>query len=126
MGPNRNKAFMWKLCHGKLMTNVERKSRGMTADELCPRCHRCLETIMHMIRDCDDVKEFWSKLIDPDSWSSFFSLGLHSWLNWNLSSKAINPHNINWPMTFGIAVKDIWKDRNSLVFSQVSIMGSNL
>lgn len=125
-GPIRTKAFLWKLCHGKLMTNVARRRKGLTTDDTCPRCHSCPETIIHMIRDCEEVKEFLSNLIDPDNWSKFFRMGFHSWLDWNLSSKLIGTHHSTWPIVFGTAINDIWKKQNSLVFLQVSNMGRNL
>lgn len=125
-GPSRIKTTLWKICHTKLMTNVERKTRGMTADELCPRCCKHLETIMHMARDCEEVREFWSSLINPSSWSKFFSVGLHNWMDWDLSSNNIGTHHLDWPIVFGIAVHEVWKDKNSLVFARSSSMRNNL
>ncbi|GAU36816.1 hypothetical protein TSUD_219190 [Trifolium subterraneum] len=37
-GPNRIKAFLWKLSQGRLLTNEERRHRNMTNSDLCPRC----------------------------------------------------------------------------------------
>lgn len=65
-GPSRIKAFLWKLTHAKLMTNVERKKRNMTACDLCPRCNNT-ESIMHMIWDCQDIRDWWSNIISPES-----------------------------------------------------------
>lgn len=102
------------------MTNAERKNRGMTADDLCLRCHRCPETIMHLLKDCEEVKDFWPSLINLDQWSSFFSIGLHNWLDWNLSSTQVGILQGNWLVVFGVAINNIWKDRNSMVFSQTT------
>lgn len=60
-------------------------------DDLCPRCQCCPKTVMHMLWDCDDVKEVWSTILSPDYLSQFFSLGLEGWLNLNLSSKKVGP-----------------------------------
>lgn len=76
-GPQRNKTFLWKVAHGRVLTNAERKSRGMTNDELCPRCLHSPETIMHVLRDCEEVSSLWAKVVHQDKWSQFFSLGLH-------------------------------------------------
>lgn len=37
-----------------------------------------------MLRDYDDVKDFYNYLIILDHWSKFFSLVMYNWLNCNL------------------------------------------
>jgi hypothetical protein len=49
----------------------------MTRDNLCPRCGDYSETIMHVLRNCEEAKIFWNDLISQDVWSKFFSLGLY-------------------------------------------------
>lgn len=90
----------------------------MTTDNLCPRCVDCPETIMHVIRDYEDVRDFWMSKLNPDVVSKFFSLGLHSWLTWNLKDPNMGNGSFNWHVFFGVAVYELWKDRNSLVFSR--------
>lgn len=34
------------------------------------------ETVMHVVRDCEQVQNFWAPLINPEQFSRFFSLGL--------------------------------------------------
>lgn len=46
-GHIRLRAFLWKLVHGKLLTNVERNRRGMSTDSMCPRCNSCPEIRIH-------------------------------------------------------------------------------
>lgn len=50
-GPQRVRTFLWKLAHGKLLTNEERSHRGMTNDSLYARCSSDEESIMHLLRD---------------------------------------------------------------------------
>lgn len=50
-GPGRTRTTLWKLAYGKLLTNVERKKRGTTTVDLCPRCKLYPETVMRMLRD---------------------------------------------------------------------------
>jgi mannosylglycoprotein endo-beta-mannosidase len=59
-GPNRIRAILWKLAHGSLMTNAVRAHRQMTTDDTCPRCQTHPETIMHMLRDCEDAQNYWN------------------------------------------------------------------
>jgi len=68
----------------------------MTSDETCPRCNDISDSIMHMLRKCKDVNSFWTDLIQPNMWSKLFKLGLHSWLERNLSSNHIGLYRDNW------------------------------
>lgn len=77
------------------MTNVERRKRGMIACDICPRCNSGPESIMHLLRDCQDVKDWWSNIIDLEHWSKFFTCGLHSWLDWNLSCNKVGGHSFH-------------------------------
>lgn len=58
-----------------LLVNSERKRRPMTDDDTCPRCSMQHESIMHSLRDYDELRGFWSRRIDDDHWARFFSLG---------------------------------------------------
>jgi hypothetical protein len=62
-GPNRIRTILWKLAHGSLMTNAVRAHRQMTTDDTCPRCQTHPETIMHMLRDCEDAQNYWNQFI---------------------------------------------------------------
>jgi hypothetical protein len=57
-GPARMRTTLWKMAHGKLLTNMERCHRGMSSNDLCPRCDLAPESLMHIIRDCDVVNLF--------------------------------------------------------------------
>lgn len=63
--------------------NEERLKCGMAADDHCPRCLQGPESIMHILRDCDEVRDNWYAVLHPDHYSRFFSFGLHSWIDWS-------------------------------------------
>lgn len=96
LGPQRNRTFLWQVAHGRLMTNSERASRGISSTDVCPRCQDQTETIMHALRDCEVVKDFWNPLVSQEKWSSFFSMGLHAWLDLNLTSKEVSKNTCHW------------------------------
>jgi hypothetical protein len=125
-GPTRVRTILWKLAHGSLLTNAVRAHRQMTNDDLCPRCQSQPETIMHMLRDCEDVQQYWNQFITEDYWAKFFSLGLHAWLEWNITTKNIGASSTDWPIFFGVSVWALWKDRNKLVFSRETELGNHL
>lgn len=104
-GPQRVRTFLWRLVHGRLLTNEERFQRRMKNDSLCPRCLLNEESIMHLLRDCDDVRDFWSQVVNEDNWSRSFSLGLSAWLEWNIYDNIMGYQvHGDWPIFFGVAV----------------------
>lgn len=120
------RSTIWKVAHGKLLTNEERKRRGMVADDICLRCHSAVESMMHILRDCEEVQKFWSKHINQRVWSKFFSLGEHTWIDWNVSTVNVGLIPWSWSIFFGVAIWALWRDRNSMIFSQNSSMGEEL
>lgn len=47
-GLTRYQAFLWKVAHGKLLTNEERARRGISDSDICPLCHQQPESIMDL------------------------------------------------------------------------------
>lgn len=72
--------MLWKVAHGRLLTNEERMRRNMARENLCPRCNAYHETVMHTLRDYESISAIWENLIGDEHWSSLFSLGLFKWL----------------------------------------------
>lgn len=51
---------------------------------------------------------------------------MYAWLEWNLNrSSTNNRFQGDWDIFFGVSVWNIWKDRNSLVFSKKTDIGGN-
>lgn len=122
----RIKTFLWKLVHGRLMTNEERVKLHMGSNLNCPCCSNDLESIMHLLRDCELIMKFWEPLVDTAVWHLFASKGFHYWLEWNLDCNDIGLENILWSIFFGFAIDAIWRDRNLLVFERKSSLDSGL
>ncbi|KAF7842625.1 hypothetical protein G2W53_004923 [Senna tora] len=114
--PERIRMFMWLLGHGKILTNSHRKHRHMTSDDTCPRCGRAEETILHAIRDCEDIKALWLRFVRPSYWEHFFSCNLVEWMEWNLKTDVGSDLAKDWRTGFGVICWQIWKNRNLLVF----------
>lgn len=125
-GPKWYQAFLWKVSHERLMTNVERMKRHMASTDMCPRCNICPETVMHVLRDCEDVQDFSKAQIHPDHVSRFLSLGLHGWLDFNLCTPNVGLDDINWQLYFGVSLYELWRDRNRLVFDRNTSLGEDL
>lgn len=95
-GPGRVRTHLWKIVHGSLLTNSEMVRMGMAQDNLCPRCNSAPETIIHLLRDCEEVQLFWDNCVDPNEWSRFFSMGSYQWLEDTLSKGDMVNTPWNW------------------------------
>lgn len=78
-GAERIKILLWKLGHGSLMTNMERKRRKMTTDSICPICNEANETLFHCFRDCRKSFSLWMSF-KVRNLSQFYSN--QDWRNW--------------------------------------------
>ncbi|CAJ2678574.1 unnamed protein product [Trifolium pratense] len=71
----------------------------MTNGNSCPQRQQGLESIMHVLRDFEDIMKFWSSIIKPDNWAKFFSMDLMSWLEWYLDNGDIeNTLGVGWEL----------------------------
>uniref|UniRef100_A0A2C9V2K2 Reverse transcriptase zinc-binding domain-containing protein n=1 Tax=Manihot esculenta TaxID=3983 RepID=A0A2C9V2K2_MANES len=59
----RIRLFLWKVAHGKLMCNEERKKMHFTNANACPVCKSQVETVIHALRDCSMAKKFWQDTV---------------------------------------------------------------
>ncbi|RYR27976.1 hypothetical protein Ahy_B01g052052 [Arachis hypogaea] len=119
--PQRLKSFSWLLTHEALLTNSKRKSRGLTEDSTCPRCHQFEETILHVLRDCPFIRKVWTSIIPRDYQDTFFSQSFHDWLRKNLLEASPSVNGTPWPITFTTTCNLAWKSRNELIFSEDSL-----
>lgn len=59
----RLKLFLWLLAHEKIMTNSKRWRRKLAQSPLCERFWQEDESAVHVIRDCRQAREVWTRLI---------------------------------------------------------------
>ncbi|PRQ37815.1 putative RNA-directed DNA polymerase [Rosa chinensis] len=116
--PPKLKSFFWLICHGKLLTNVERVKRRMSSDPSCPLCHNAPETIMHLLRDCSHASSIWNKIICLDTITRAMHLDWMSWLAANIRCQRTCYGELNWCVVFVFACWYIWKWRNKIIFDE--------
>ncbi|KAF7807158.1 ribonuclease H [Senna tora] len=112
----RIRSFICLITHGKILTNSHRRQRNLTDNATFPRCGRTDEKVLHVLRDCDEVAELWTRFVAPQRWNTFFSLELGDWIDWNRRIHVGNELSDNWQTIFGVACWQIWKSRNFIVF----------
>lgn len=81
--------FLWEVVHGKILCNTERKCRGFTTViNSCAVCQVAPETILHLLRDCEQAKRDWTELGGPAFTTTFLNqFCIKRWMFQNLQSK---------------------------------------
>ncbi|KAK8572207.1 hypothetical protein V6N12_028266 [Hibiscus sabdariffa] len=79
--------FLWIAYQRKLLTNTERYRRNMSTSSLCVGCSGVVvETTVHVLRDCREIRHLWGQLIPMALEQPFFSMNLQAWLSCKLTS----------------------------------------
>ncbi|KAK9988891.1 hypothetical protein SO802_029130 [Lithocarpus litseifolius] len=120
------KHFLWLCFLNSVPVKKVLESRGIIHDACCPLCRNHEETILHTLRDCPVSMNFWQKFRTPQNLSNFMHLSLADWLSTNCLDSYLNRINgILWSIVFPLAVWNLWKHRNIMVF-QNSPLNLNL
>jgi len=85
-----------------------------------------LKSILHNLKDCENTKEPWHRVIKEYHWSKFISLDRFAWVKWNLVCKDIDILSWDWSIFFEVMVWALLKDMTVLIFSLRFDMGEKL
>ena len=109
------------------MTNDFHKTRHLASDPVCTHYNGGLhETILHALRDCNVVRLFWLKFVDPISFPQVFINYTRDWISLNLPKHAVMVGDLHWPTIFGCAVHFLWRVRNEENFQLATHSVSNM
>jgi hypothetical protein len=84
--PERVRAFVWLVKHGRLLTNERKHCMGLGSDR-CDYCCDCTETIIHVLRDCALIRPLWISAVDTAVRHQFFTSNLEDLIVINISCK---------------------------------------
>lgn len=115
--PQNLKGFLWLIFHDKLLTNALRMLRGLSKDASCPRCHHHLEDVEHLVRSCMHSKHVWDNLVDRHGCVLNRQGSFLDWFKRNLHPQTDVVSN--WSLVFAVAIWQIWKDRNRIIFDNI-------
>ena len=59
----RIQTFVWMCLHNSIGIKECLAKRGVLVDPICPLCLSEPESIIHALRDCSKVREFWTQLV---------------------------------------------------------------
>lgn len=114
--PQSNCFLLWKVYHGKLLTNEERNHCYIAYDSICMCCNYHDDFIMCVIHDYQGVDEHLDRFISHDMRGKFFTLGLSHWLIWNLISYNIDNSDPHWSTYFAVTTWRLGRDHTLLIF----------
>ena len=110
--------FIWLVTHNRLPLNEYIARIGIADSDVCTRCQRSAEIIVHLLRDCPKSKAVWHFVLTNRMYDNFFNLDLKQWLDFHTSDLAhwstSMPHS--WPQFFVSILWTIWKHRNEEIF----------
>nr|AIK35195.1 LINE-type retrotransposon LIb DNA [Ipomoea batatas] len=118
------KLFIWKIMENGLLTNSERRRRGLLEAATCPSCGTNDETIDHLFRSCDVAVNCWEAAAPPTAFMYSFHLPVTVWMEKSCASNQTNGRGISWRLIFPYILWNMWKGRNNQVFNNVCTNGN--
>lgn len=76
--------FLWQAIHASLKTKAELARRHLPISPHCDHCGAVCEYVIHALRDCYLVKQFWLNIIPISKRHNFFNSRFNLWLCSNL------------------------------------------
>ncbi|CAN1224699.1 Putative ribonuclease H protein At1g65750 [Linum grandiflorum] len=110
--PRRINFMVWLAVRDCLPTRNFLARRHIPLAYVCPGCGVEGETLLHVLRDCNQVRHIWDDIV-PVEINNFFNLSLKDWFWENINVKGgIRIREVWWSDWFLALVWNIWKWRN--------------
>lgn len=113
--PGKVKICVWKACVNILPTRSRLSERGIDIDTQCPLCDEEVESPLHALRDCLIASEALRNVsLAPLPAANQFS-NVHEWLLHQVGHLSKNSFSILLMLVWAI-----WRNRNSMVWDEIS------
>ncbi|XP_016743109.2 uncharacterized protein [Gossypium hirsutum] len=112
--PAKIKITMWRALRGFLQTGQVLFNRRIRNSAICSRCNLGSESLLHVVADCNNVKEIWDGI--GISWDS--NLNLETFWHWFIHLVQHKAERI-WEKVV-IAIWAIWWAHNKQVMEGIS------
>ncbi|KAK3221926.1 hypothetical protein Dsin_008951 [Dipteronia sinensis] len=109
--PQRIQHFFWILLHGKTLTNLQRVTRGLDSNSLCPRCESVVEDTAHLLRECKTSMAIWDSVFRGVTLFAAVDGDLENWFMKNLKNESMAFDKVPFCLLFAAVVWFIWKWR---------------
>ncbi|KAL4352609.1 hypothetical protein GQ457_06G035460 [Hibiscus cannabinus] len=116
------RGFIWLAFQDRLLSNQVRARRSLTSDSSCSLCGAEEESLLHILRDCPDIRTLWMSLSVHSAHRRFFTMSLREWILHGTSSASFCAL-IDGPFQFLFAsfIWQAWKRRNAF-----ALVGRNM
>ena len=111
--------FMWTVNHGRITTNEERNSRGLTSNPYCKACSGEVEGLNHTFRYCMKSIPKWKGISRDKDMADTYHLSFEDWYAWHLKAKKMIDGLLPWRDQFAVCMWWIWRWRNNHVLENV-------
>ncbi|KAG4401290.1 hypothetical protein AAZX31_07G220500 [Glycine max] len=106
--PQNIKFFLWLTSHKSLPTKFFLVYRHLSSNPFCCRCSNQVESVLHLLRDCDKACSVWS-MFQPTLVVDFAEHDSSVWLHKHATCAT--------GALFCLICWFIWRDRNAMTFS---------
>jgi len=115
--PASAKVFRWRVLLDRLPSRTNLESRGVHVScNLCPLCNKEVETIQHLLINCEVAQRLWIKC---DRWVRVMMVRnndiVNHFCNFYLF-RLTNKQNCVWKGKWVTLAKAIWTHRNRIIF----------
>ncbi|KAL4351251.1 hypothetical protein GQ457_06G013060 [Hibiscus cannabinus] len=116
--PERLRGFIWLAFQDRLLSNQVCARRSLTSDSSCSLCGAEEESLLHILRDCPDIRTLWMSLSVHSAHRRFFTMSLREWILHGTSSASFCAL-IDGPFQFLFAsfIWQAWKRRNAFALA---------
>ncbi|XP_071731845.1 uncharacterized protein [Rutidosis leptorrhynchoides] len=126
--PQKLEVFIWRAHRNRLPVRVELDKKGIDLDSVrCPVCDDVLETLDHVLLNCNFAQDVWIRLYRWWGLSFPSGINIQELLQGNEPSfsKSSMLRKI-WQAVIWVGAYKIWKNRNNKLFKGTNWMASML
>ncbi|XP_013679317.2 uncharacterized protein LOC106383806 [Brassica napus] len=110
------RSFMWRAVSGALAVSERLNTRGMHVDTVCKLCKQGVESIKHVLFECEIAQEMWS-LAGFQQGPSITDNSLIGWLSSYLKLMSVDSHPVSQRRAIPWVLWSIWKNRNKVLYA---------
>ena len=110
------RSFMWRAASGALAVSERLNTCGMHLDTLCKLCKNGVESIKHVLFECEIAKEMWS-LAGFHQGPLTYDTSLIGWLLSYLKLMSVESLPVSQRRAIPWVLWTIWKNRNKVLYA---------
>ncbi|XP_071688945.1 uncharacterized protein [Rutidosis leptorrhynchoides] len=119
--PKKIENFVCRALKKRIPVRIELDKRGIDLHSLrCPVCDDGLESVDHLLIECKFSLDVWSRVCKWWNFSSYSHLNFAEFLHGKCSIDTSSLGSKVWQAVEWICVYYLWKNRNKLVFNNIS------